>query len=164
MSRFGAWERVRVHDADGFDDGQGQFTIKDKIREHARKSLVDKEAGNEEARVRGLRKHPHYPQASNIRWYNRFTCLSAVVSLVLGIWQVLHWHSAPCHLHRCLQNEIHWESYQTVEPTTAAQGPIDIPDHDPSSRELLKWIVTANVIVVGARSFTATRCLSTLLQ
>lgn len=53
-------------------------------------------------------------------------------------------------IHPCLQNELHWQSYRTVEPDTAAQGPIDVPDHDPFSREVLKCVVTANVVIIGA--------------
>lgn len=101
MSKYDSWERVRVHDSDELDNGTGRFTIKDKIRQQARQRMarhgVVDEAETVDTRLRGLRQHPHHPQASAIRWYNRFTCLSAMVSLVLGIWQVMTDITRPAH-------------------------------------------------------------------
>lgn len=134
-SRFAAWDRPRVYAADDLEDEERQpFTVRDRIREVARDRLLQKVQHQEENKIRGVKEHPHYQQANRMRWYNRLTCTSAMISLILGIWQ----------------NELHWQSTKQIEPDSPEMGPIQIPTHDPNTRVLLKWIVSANVLVVVA--------------
>jgi len=81
---------------------------------------------------KGLKRHIHFEQYEAIRGINRLTCFNAMLSLVLGI----------------VQNEIHWSKVKVIAPSTPAMGPISEPDNFSTMTNVLKCLVTANVLLV----------------
>lgn len=127
---FDAWDRERFEEG----DERTPFTVKERILAAGRARIREtrRPVPKDPYAYPGLKIHPHYNQANKMRWYNRLTCFLALASLILAI----------------IQNEIHWESYRTIEPDTPEMGPIYIPEHNPPLRELLKWIVGINILVL----------------
>lgn len=82
--------------------------------------------------MKGLLRHPLTDVQSDLRWYNRFIALTAAASMVFAVWQ----------------NELHWETYDIVPPSTPAMGPLSIPTNDTEFRVLLKTICTGCCIAV----------------
>merc|ERR1711970_314163 len=82
--------------------------------------------------VKGLKQHIHTEQYQNIRDINRQTCVNGLLSLVLAV----------------ISNEIHWTKTKIIESADPQQGPITEPAFFNLTTDIIKCLVTVNVLLV----------------
>jgi len=112
------------------------MSIRQRIRLMGKAALAQKAkvvaAPPPKASIKGLKRHIHYEYYEHLRNINKQTCFNALLSLVLAV----------------TSNEIHWSQTKVIEPSSPSQGPITEPALFNTLTEVIKCVVTANVLLV----------------